>query len=397
MNHFETRTVVLMLLMLTNIIGTTEKLSTYNKSWRVEDNWARELALADNSLNSHTVPVTEIAEPRLLKAKKHKAHKISKKNKLSKESGKLKDEVKKLKLKLKKYKRKLEKKKGKKEKKDHKKAEKEIVSEVKSENATPEEIQKTEDKKNKKIFRALVLGSVLGNNNDKLNPNIGIEPSTSQNSVQYQQQPSLTLTQQMSSSLPVPAQTQSLAESQIPTTPATPKLNPSDVQGLMLKHLTIKDFDKIAQRKLTVEKYQKLVTTLDGLTPEEKKQRYLSDILSFFPSLISDFMGMINNTANMTTSTMMNPAYAKTVSGLVLGTALGLKSRKNRKFMLDKSKMLKDIEMFNNMNAVIDDQKSNIARATDGVAMLVSRTKSITSNIAYRFSKKIEMFSVAPF
>ena len=400
------------------ITVASERIQPFARTHRYEDNWARELTLSDNDPH-FTSDYADLAVSRYLRSKKpksHKKHKISRKNKSKEQSEKLKNEVRELKKKLKKYKRKLKKKekKAKKEKLSKSKVDTEVekkedkveniekaeMAEAAVETSTPEKTNAGDEKQNKKAFRALVLASMLGDNDPKLSPILSAAKQNADLSLQQQQQsplaPQLALPGlQMTPPPQTPAQAFGLQAMAPPQT--SPSMSPSDLQNLMIKNLTLKDCDKIAQRKLTVEKYQKLVTSLDGLNPEEKKQRYLYDIFAFIPSLLTDVTGMLNNLSTSMTSLMMSPTNAKTVSGLALGTALGLKANKNSKFLLQKSKLHREIDTYTNINTLLDDQKANVARTTDAIIELTLRTKSITNNLTYRFNKKIEIFNVAPF
>lgn len=395
--------VLFIVFALATTTATSERIQPFRRMHRDEDNWARELTLSDSDPH-FSDELASFAEPRYLRVKKpkaHKKHKTSRKTKSKEQSEKLKNEVKELKKKLKKYKRKL-KKKDKEEKLEKNKIEKETdkkeeKAEVAPDTSAPEKANIDDEKKNKKAFRALVLASMLGENDPKLSPILSAAKQNGDISLQ-QQSP---LAQQLA----LPG-LQSSTQPQTPVQPfglaavapqPSPSMSPSDLQSLMIKNLTISDCDKIAQRKLTVEKYQKLVSSLDGLNPEEKKQRYLYDIFAFLPALLTDVTKMLNGLSTSMTSIMMSPENAKTVSGLALGTALGMKSNKNKKFLNKKSKLHREIDTYSNINTLLDDQKSNVARATDAIIELTLRTKSITNNLSYRFMKKIDIFNVAPF
>lgn len=377
MKYFRIQMLIILLGSLSFGIKSSILNTDSNKPREQTDNWARELLLSDMQSNMAEDPY-DMSYPRSLKSKNKKTRKISKKNKLSKESDKLKSEVQKLKKKLKVYKRKL-----KKHKRKGKKAKLTKKKEIDKNNV--------EDQKNKKIFRHLVLNSIFESNNNNRELNVNkVDSQTLQSSPNMQQQMMGNYTTQTSPNLNSGVQEQSQNEAQLP-------FNKSDLSNLMVKHLTVNDFDKIAQRKLTVENYQQVVSGFDGLSPEQKKQRYLSGLLNSIPKLIDTLMSSITTAGKTLTETLTDPDHAKTISGLALGTGIGLKYNKYRKFYYEKTKLSKDIEMYENMNAVLEDQKTNLARATDEVSTLVGKTKSISSNLGYRFMKKIEIFSITPY
>lgn len=406
MKDFRFHIIICILVGILKVSGQVETFRSRGMSIEPSENWARELQLSDEQLRHTNIQSLSQKEPRLLKSKKPKAQKISKNNKHSKQSNKLKDEVNQLRKKLKAYKRKLETEKKSKSK-HSKKIDVESVKENAGINTQKEDSTNNVGIEHKKIFRGLVLKNLLGQDDNKIGLNSQLEtPSTRQtqslgSSVENSANPVYNLPD--ANSLKIDFREQAKPDQFIQpqamnlSSNNSPNMNNSEIQGLIVKSLTLKDFDKIAQRKLTVEKYNDLMKSLSGLTAQEKKTRYLQDILTQIPTLISDILEKITGALSTTSTKLASSAASSTVGGLALGAALGFKARKNKNFMRFKTKILKEIDLYNNMNSVVDDEKINVAKIIDSVAQLTSRTKSITANLQFRFSKKIEMFSISPF
>lgn len=212
------------------------------------------------------------------------------------------------------------------------------------------------------VFRALVLQKILNTNN-----NVSSAPN------------------------PLAALDPQLAGNVSPVSAAPVELTPK-IRKLLLKNLTMGDFDTIAKNKLTMARYTKLQEDSIGLSEHERKQRYLnviSDTLSGALQLVMDTVGGITNTAG----SLMGGTTGKVLGAGALGVFAGLKMKKNKLFLHNRERTLRKIEMFETVNTLIEEEGRGTAKTSDIIMGLITRTKSITKNLNYRFDNKSRMFA----
>lgn len=163
------------------------------------------------------------------------------------------------------------------------------------------------------------------------------------------------------------------------------------IRSLLLKNLTLGDLDLIAKKKLTVERYDRLISSTTGLESPKKKERYLNVVLKTLGNVIA---GVVNTVAGLGTAVnaLQNSPAGNYMGVTALGAFAGLKARKNKKFNLNKDRLLKQIEMFETVNTLIDEEKRGATKTTDYLSALVTRSKSITDNLGFRFDSKCRLF-----
>ena len=215
---------------------------------------------------------------------------------------------------------------------------------------------------NQNMFRALVMQKILGS------------PASP---------PDTTMNQQNPFGLQVsPALYQQPAQ-QVQITPK--------IRSLLLKNLTVQDFDAIAKNKLTVAQYSNLLNSTQGLPARARKERFLSMVVDSFSSVLNGVSNFSTNASTAVNNIVSSP-YGKYIGPAELGMFAGLKHRNNHKFAKKRERLLKEIEMFETVGTLIEQEKQGANMVSDKISSLVTRTKNVADNLSYRFDNKCKLF-----
>ena len=183
------------------------------------------------------------------------------------------------------------------------------------------------------------------------------------------------------------------------TNPETKKALKSDISrqlsSILSSTLTLEDCDKIARRKLTVEKYTELMDDIKNQPIKEKKNRLLSvsDAVNGLFSSIAGFMGGLQETL----SDIMNSPDGTAAGAAGLGIFAALKARNTKAFNSEKRLVERQTDF---MQLLATNYKNRINRMSDCVQrMIMAKTKveAIDKNMGFRFTRQFDNFGGPPY